>query len=282
MLVSEPKKPSPKTTLHDRGLTPKKSFGQNFMMDQHVNAIFATAASSLGKGATLIEIGAGTGSLTRHLLEVAPVVHAVERDRDLAPILREDFKDPIAKGHLVIHEADGARFDVTSVVSKENPGVLVGNLPYHLTSSVMLLTLHHRNVLKGGVFLVQKEVADRLAAHHNSKDYGFLTVVLGLAFTISKVTQVDKSAFWPVPKIDSTIIKLAKRDQSLIQTINIDRFIVFVREIFQKRRKKLSTILSGTLSKTEITEAGINPDDRPENLTPELFLALFLATKSDA
>lgn len=272
-----PKNPSAKTTLEDRGLRPKKSFGQNFMMDQRINVFFAEAAASLGRGLPIVEIGAGTGSLTHHLLGISPLVHAVERDRDLVPILREEFKEAIDRGALVLHEADGARFDLSTVLNPQTRGVLVGNLPYHLTSSIMLLSMRQRHLLKGGVFLVQKEVADRLCAKPNSKDYGFLTVVLNLAFSISKVYQVDKSAFWPVPKIDSTIIKLTSRDQGSAQLEHLEDLIVFVREIFQKRRKKLSTILAGKLTKEGITAQAISPDDRPENLSPEQFLALFTA-----
>lgn len=267
---------SPKTTLTSRGLVPKKSFGQNFMMDQRINAIFAQAAAGFGPGLPIIEIGAGTGSLTEHLLNTSPIVHAIERDRDLVPILRERFSAQVNQGTLVIHEADGARFDLSSILQADKPGVLVGNLPYHLTSSIMLLAMHHRHLIRGAVFLVQKEVADRLAAMPNSKDYGFLTVVLNLAFRIHKVHQVDKSAFWPVPKIDSTIIAFTPRtDQKDLD--DVDGFIIFVRSIFQKRRKKLSTILAGLISKETLMSLGISPDARPETLNAQQFLHMFEA-----
>ncbi len=268
-------KPSAKATILDHGLKPKKSFGQNFMVDQRVNAIFARAVFSLGQGPA-IEIGAGTGSLTRHLLENMSLVHAIERDRDLVPILNKDFAADIEKGSLIIHEADGARFDLSSVATKENPGILVGNLPYHLTSSIMLLALKNYTLLKGAVFLIQKEVADRVLSAPDSKVYGFMTVILNLAFTVSRVTNVDKSAFWPVPKIDSAIINLETKDQGISQVKDIEKLIVFVREIFQKRRKKLSTILAGQISKEQLVTLGIDPDQRPENLSPKDFLAMFL------
>lgn len=267
-------KPSAKSTILDRGLKPKKSFGQNFMLDQRVNLTFAHAVRSFGEG-VVVEIGAGTGSLTNHLLESATVVHAIERDRDLIPILKEQFADAEKNGSLVLHEADGARFDLANVLQKNHPGVLVGNLPYHLTSSVVLLALKHRALLKGMVFLVQKEVADRLIAPPNNKDYGFLTVVVKLAFTLERVTNVDRSAFWPVPKVDSSIIKLTTRDSGISQITDIDQFIKFVREIFQKRRKKLSTILAHRLTKDNFKNLGIDPNLRPENLDPKSFLVLY-------
>ena len=250
------------------------------MVDQRVNTIFAEAVRSFGDGRPVLEIGAGTGSLTSHLLFSSPLVHAVERDRDLVPILREHFANEIHEGHLIIHEADGARFDVASVFSPSNKGILVGNLPYHLTSSIILLGLSYRDLLLGGVFLVQKEVADRLVAEPNNKQYGFLTVILKLAFTVKKIANVDKSAFWPAPKIDSAIIQLTTADHGIAQVENTQNLIVFVREIFQKRRKKLSTILSSVIDRTSMVDLGIDPNLRPENLSPDQFLSLYLACQS--
>jgi 16S rRNA (adenine1518-N6/adenine1519-N6)-dimethyltransferase len=267
------KKLSPKNILIEQGLRPKKSFGQNFMVDQRINGILTAAVASLGKDLPIIEIGAGTGSLTDHLLGIAPVVHAVERDRELIPILKIHFAEQIKNRHLVLHEADGARFDLKSVINDQ--GILVGNLPYHLTSSIILLALKNRHLLRGAVFLVQKEVAERLVSRPNHKSYGFLTVILDLAFQIEVVSLVDKNAFWPVPKVDSAIIKMRVHDQGISRVRDLDAFIFFVRAIFQKRRKKLSTILAGELSKDDLLTLGICPDLRPENLQPGQFLQMF-------
>jgi 16S rRNA (adenine1518-N6/adenine1519-N6)-dimethyltransferase len=266
---------SPKACLLERELRPKKSFGQNFMLDQRINSIMSHAACSWGKGPPALEIGAGTGSLTNHLLASFALVHAVERDRDLIPILREQFKEPLSSGHLVLHEADGARFDIGSIVTDENPGVLIGNLPYHLTSSIIILALKNYRTLKGCVFLVQKEVADRLTADAGCKEYGFLTAVLGLAFTIEKIAPVHRSAFWPAPRVDSAIIKLDQRDFGISEITNIDEYLHFVRAIFQKRRKKLSTIMGKSMNKELFAKIGIDPDLRPEQLKPGQFLTLY-------
>lgn len=273
---------SPKHTILHHGLKPKKSFGQNFMMDERINGTLTSAVASFGVNLPVVEIGAGTGSLTAHLLSITPVVHAIERDRDLIPLLKEQFSEAIDQGHLILHEADGARFDLTTILSPTTPGVLVGNLPYHLTSSIVLLALKQLSVLKGAVFLVQKEVADRLVAGPNNKQYGFLTVILKLAFTMKKVINVDKSAFWPVPKVDSAIIHMTVLDHGISQVHDVDKLIVFVREIFQKRRKKLSTILAGKLEKQHLLHMGIDPDLRPENLTPGQFLQMYLAHSHSA
>jgi 16S rRNA (adenine1518-N6/adenine1519-N6)-dimethyltransferase len=265
-----------KNVLLNRGLKPKKSFGQNFMVDQHINSILSATVSSFGNNLPIIEIGAGTGLLTNHLLKISTPVHVIERDRDLIPLLKEQFVFHIAEHQLIIHEADGTRFDLAQVLSTKNPGILVGNLPYHLTSSIMLLALRNSSLLKGAVFLVQKEVADRLVAVPHNKQYGFLTAVLKLAFDIQQVAQVDKTAFWPIPKVDSTIIKMTIADHGISHVGDLDAYIIFVREIFQKRRKKLSTILTGKMNKENLISLNIDPNLRPENLLPSQFLTMFL------
>lgn len=268
---------NPKSAILERGLKPKKSFGQNFMVNEGINALFVSAASSWGTDNTVLEIGAGTGSLTAHLLEHFAMVHAVERDRDLVPILREHFAQEIAQNKLQIHEADGARFNIGEVFSEASPGIMVGNLPYHLTSSVIILALKNHRCLKGAVFMVQKEVAQRLTAAPNNKDYGFLTAILNLAFGMESIADVHKSAFWPAPRVDSAIIKLTAFDRGISAITDIQDFLVFVRSIFQKRRKKLSTILSSRISKEALAQIGIDPDMRPEQLEPVQFLALYKA-----
>lgn len=268
-------KKSPKSLILERGLKPKKSFGQNFMLDENINATLLSHALFWGKNNTVLEIGAGTGSLTAPLLESFTLVHAVERDRDLLPILRERFADDIIQNKLILHEADGARFDIASVFSKNAPGILVGNLPYHLTSSIIILALKNHSLLKGAVFLIQKEVADRLCAPPNTKDYGFLTAILNLAFVIQKVAKVDKSAFWPSPRVDSAIIRMSSEERGIHAIENIDDFLVFVRSIFQKRRKMLSTILSPQITKSELLQININPDLRPEQLEPGQFVEIY-------
>jgi 16S rRNA (adenine1518-N6/adenine1519-N6)-dimethyltransferase len=243
------------------------------MVDERINQVIADAARSLGENLPVIEIGAGSGSLTKHLINYFSCVHAVERDRDLVPVLRDFFKATLSSKNLFIHEADGARFNIAKVLDNK-AGILVGNLPYHLTSSILILTLINYKILSGAVFLVQKEVALRLAAEPNSKDYGFLTAVLCLAFRIELVAYVDKTSFWPVPKIDSAVIKLITRDAGISALNNISDYLFFVRSIFQKRRKKLSTILSH-FSRDVFASININADLRPENLAPAEFLKLY-------
>lgn len=264
---------SVKAKLISRGLKPKKSFGQNFMIDQNINHILAEAVLSLGSHSCL-EIGAGTGSLTNHLLKVCPLLYAVERDRDLIPMLAEEFKDDILNHKLILLEDSIKNLNLSSYFSIINKGILVGNLPYHLTSSILLLAITYKNILHGCIFLIQKEVADRLLAKPHSKDYNFLTVILQLVFSLSRVHQVSKHAFWPIPKVDATIIKLIPKP-SILKDDEITGMITWVRSLFQKRRKQLGTILSAKLSAADFMSININPHDRPENLTGDQFITLY-------
>lgn len=256
-----------KKELLEKGLSPKKSFGQNFMMDQRYNLAIVDAIGAAP--VTIIELGAGTGSLTEQLLKHYPHVIAVERDRDLVPILQEKFATEIASGHLLVREENAAKLDITSLLMAEQSAVLVGNLPYHLTSSIFFLALEHWHRLTRLVFLIQEEVADRIAAKPNCKTYGFLSVALGIGYTIEKTGRVPRSAFWPVPRVDSAIVCLTKTDLGLGALDDPKHFFTFVKMCFQKRRKKLSTILGRT------KECSINLDLRPENLTPPQFLQLY-------
>lgn len=261
-------------SLNELGLKPKKSFGQNFMMDQRINHMIKDTVASLAKDPIVLEIGVGAGSLTSHLVACARLVHGVERDRDLIPLLKQKFCSELEEKKFILHEEDGAKFDLSQVFTEER-GILVGNLPYHLTSSIVLLTIKNYHRLFGSVFLVQKEVADRLLANHNCKQYGFLTVVLQLAFKVSRVCNVDRKAFWPIPKVDSAVIKLTFKDSGISEVKDLDDFISFVRRIFQQRRKKLSTILTKDITKNQISSLAIDPNLRPENLSPQQFLKLY-------
>jgi 16S rRNA (adenine1518-N6/adenine1519-N6)-dimethyltransferase len=243
------------------------------MVDERINALIAENARSWGNDLCVIEIGAGLGALTKHLLKSFTQVHAIERDRDLVPLLRQFFEKELSANKLVLYEADAARFDLSPILSFEKRGVLVGNVPYHLTSTFIIMALLNYKLLHGAVFLVQKEVALRLAAQPDCKEYGFLSAVLNLAFKIELGAYVSKNSFWPVPKVDSAIIKLSTEDRGISKIENIKLYLDFVRSIFQKRRKKLSTILG--LSKSELALININADLRPENLQAHEFMALF-------
>ncbi len=271
--ISDMESKNPKEILKTRGLHAKKSFGQNFLTDPHHLEAIARETCHLKSNPEMIvfEIGAGLGALTRALLAQGAIVHAIERDRDLVPILHEEFADEVDAKKLVIHEANASTFDF----SKVTPGtfVLCGNLPYHLTSTLMLQALDVYQQLAGAVFMIQAEVAERIISGPGNKVYGLLSVLLQSRFEVSIVHQVPPGAFWPAPNVDSSVLRLVPK---LVQPqIDWPQFKSLVKMAFAQRRKTLKNALLKLEDATEkIQQAGINPLDRAENLSADDFVRL--------
>jgi len=193
----------------------KKSFGQNFLIDEsHVRAIAARVKSHVGPEDLVVEFGAGTGALTRALLDAGLRVHAIERDRDLIPVLHRDFAQAIEQELLVVHEANAVTFDLLALKAEQKAQnlILCGNLPYNLTSSFLFRTLEICHDVHAAIYLIQKEVADRICSGPNSRVYGMISVLLQARFICSKVRDIPRGAFRPVPKVDSTVIELVPRE----------------------------------------------------------------------
>lgn len=261
--------------LRAHGLRPKKSFGQNFLAEPHAAQAIATAATE-PEGGTVLELGAGLGALTRPLLARAARVVAVERDRDLVPILREELATPIAEGRLAIVEADAARLDwLDALGDGPAPRVVAGNLPYLITGRLLERATEVAARIDRAVFMVQAEVADRLAAKPGTSDYGALTVFVQAAFAVKKLLTVRAGAFHPRPEVDSAVVVLDPlRPPRAEET---DAFREAVKLAFGARRKTLRNAWSGIygLSKEELErraeQAGIDLGARGETLAVEDF-----------
>jgi 16S rRNA (adenine1518-N6/adenine1519-N6)-dimethyltransferase len=260
--------------FRERGLSPKKSFGQNFLADANVAKRVAELAAGGREGGTIVEIGAGLGALTEHLLLVASRVIAVERDRDLCPILREAFAVAVAEGKLEIVEADAKKVDfVGSLAQGPAPRVIAGNLPYQLTGPLLERTTALAGEIDRAVFMVQAEVADRLAASPGSEAYGALTVFVGAAFGVTRALHVGRGAFHPRPGVDSTVVVLTPlRPPRATET---DAFRAAVRGAFAQRRKTLknawSHLCPADVLQARATRAGIDLGRRGETLSVEEF-----------
>ncbi len=264
---------NPRDILKAKGLHAKKSFGQNFLTDPHHLEAIARETCHLRSNPDMIvfEIGAGLGALTRALLKQGAVVHAIERDRDLVPILLQEFAHEINAKRLVIHEANASTFDFSKVTT--DTFVLCGNLPYHLTSTLMLQALDVYQRITGAVFMIQAEVAERIVSGPGNKVYGLLSVLLQSRFEVSVVHQVPPGAFWPAPNVDSSVLRLVPK---LIQPqIDWPQFKTLVKMAFAQRRKTLKNTLSKLENATEkMEQAGINPLARAETLSAEDFVRL--------
>jgi 16S rRNA (adenine1518-N6/adenine1519-N6)-dimethyltransferase len=261
--------------LRAHGLRPKKRFGQNFLADPHAAGIIAEAATT-PPGGTVLEIGAGLGALTRPLLARAARVVAIERDRELVPLLAEDFAEPIAAGALTIVEADALRVDWPSLLAAgPAPRTLAGNLPYQITGALLEQAVHVAGAVDRAVFMVQAEVADRIVAAPGSDAYGALSVFVQAAFSARKILGVKAGAFHPRPDVASAVVLLIPARPPLAR--ETEAFRQAVKAAFGARRKTLRNAWRGLYGWTreELEErasaAGISLDARGETLSVEAF-----------
>jgi 16S rRNA (adenine1518-N6/adenine1519-N6)-dimethyltransferase len=278
--------PSPGELLRRHGLAPRKSWGQNFLHAREVLAEI-TAAADARPGHTIVEIGAGLGTLTAHLLAAGARVEAIERDRDLCTVLRAELgSDP----KFVLHEADAVRFDYAAIAQArraagEAPPTIVGNLPYQLTGALLFALLEEHEQTGPWIVMIQREVADRLCAPPGSKRYGGITAALARVRTISMVCLANRGCFLPPPRVDSAVIRLDPLPQPRGEVEDPAAYLELVRACFQRRRKTLANALLGVATREQaqrwIDEAGLDPQIRPERLGPEQFAALARARERE-
>ena len=277
-----------RAVLRRSGLSPKKGFGQNFLVSQHtVDAIAAACIpdSEVGR-ARVLELGAGTGALTRALALRARSVVAVERDRDLVPVLAEELAD-LPEGRVRIVEGDAQAVDpreLLGAADADSPRVLCGNLPYQITGRLLERAVVNADDVERVVFMVQLEVADRLAAEPGSKTYGALTVFVRAAFRCAKILTVGPGSFHPPPDVTSAVIRLEpERPRRAVET---DTFRAVVKGAFGTRRKTLRNAWRGVAPLDVIAaaaeNAGISLDARGETLSVDQFAAMAAALEANA
>jgi 16S rRNA (adenine1518-N6/adenine1519-N6)-dimethyltransferase len=262
----------PRDILKRLGLSPKHSWGQNFLSDDSVLERIAEQAM-LRPGEACVELGPGLGHLTRHLLATGAKVTAVERDRDMVRALNAQKIEG-----LTLVEGNAAETDFAKVAG-EDQVVVVGNLPYHLSSPILFEVLDQHAHVKRAVFTLQKEVVDRVAVEAGSRESGILTVMLSLHFDAICAFDVPAHFFHPPPKVDSAVLKLTRLPKPRAEVKDEARFRKVVKAGFAQRRKTLSNSL-----KTEKTlnaewgpvleKAGIDGQRRAETLSVEEFAAI--------
>lgn len=256
-------------------VVPKKRFGQNFLTDPRAARLIAEAATT-PEGGTVLEIGPGTGALTTPLAERAARVIAIERDPDLLPVLREKLAGPIERGTLTLVEGDATALDWPRLLADgPRPHAVAGNVPYLITGRLIEMATDAADHLDVAVFMVQKEVADRLIARPGSKEYGALTVFTAAAFDVQRVLVVRAGSFFPRPEVDSAVVKLVPvRPRRAPET---EAFRAAVKAAFGMRRKTLRNAwrdLCGWSAEeiaARAAAAGISLDARGETLSVEQF-----------
>ena len=256
-----------------RGARAQKSMGQNFLMsDEVISSI--VSASTLSPDVPLVEIGPGLGVLTRVLAPNVKKMWAIELDKHKVEILNKELE----LLSLEIVNRDALKLDLSELWGDQK-GYLVGNLPYYITSPLIMHFLEQADRLNGMTIMVQKEVAERIAAPPGSKTYGVLSIAVQISAEVTKIRDVLPGAFWPAPKVTSAVIRLDLRPYPGFDVDKRDFFRV-VKAAFSQRRKTLGNSLAGGLGlkKEEVVkrlqDAGISDGRRAESLSIEEFQKL--------
>ncbi|MBU3810716.1 MAG: 16S rRNA (adenine(1518)-N(6)/adenine(1519)-N(6))-dimethyltransferase RsmA [Candidatus Niameybacter stercoravium] len=252
----------------------QKKFGQNFLIDPHVLDKIINAAE-ITKEDCVIEIGPGIGSVTQALIDNAGKVISIEIDDQLIPILTEQFGE--CENFRLIHK-DVLKVDLHKLIAEESPNrriKVVANLPYYITTPIIMMLLEHNLPIESITVMVQKEVADRMASGPGSKQYGAITVAMKYYCDTYLVANVPQNCFMPRPNVDSAVIKLTLHQEPIVDIDNEEQLLKIIKAAFSQRRKTLLNTLASNgnlgLSKEEIKnildESGIGASTRGETLS---------------
>lgn len=257
-------------------MRPKKSLGQNFLKSGKVLGDIVRAGE-VSADDIVLEIGPGKGALTEKLLETGAKVYAVEKDRDLIPFLSEKFASYIDSGKLQLIEADILEFDPRSYKLEAKSYKLIGNIPYYITGAIIRKFLESDFQPSLAVFLVQKEVAERIVARDKKESILSLSVK---AYGEPKlVAKVPKRYFTPEPKVDSAVLLISNISKKNFRNLKEEDFFFVVKSAFGQKRKTMLKNLSGAgISKENLVftteNLTLDPKIRAEDLSIEQFLAL--------
>ncbi len=258
---------------------PKKRFGQNFLTDQNILHEIIRAIAPQADD-LMVEIGPGQGAMTKLLLEQLKHLQVVELDRDLVVLLKKQF----SADKLQIHSGDALQFDFASIARAAANGPdtagsgnarrlrVVGNLPYNISSPLLFHLADCADVVIDQHFMLQKEVVERMVAEPGSRDYGRLSVMLQWRYRMSLLFIVPPEAFDPPPKVESAIVRMVPIEQPL--ACRADLLGQVVTKGFSQRRKVIRNCLAGMFDESELREAGIDPQLRPEAIPLENYVAL--------
>ncbi|MBL4931436.1 16S rRNA (adenine(1518)-N(6)/adenine(1519)-N(6))-dimethyltransferase RsmA [Clostridium paridis] len=249
-----------------------KSLGQNFLIDDSV-LVDIVSGAEIGPDDLVIEIGPGVGTLTRELLKKAKKVVAIELDSELIPILTNELGDN--PNFRLVHE-DALKVDFNKIIGEEKSVKLVANLPYYVTTPIIARLLNEGYNFKSLTIMIQKEVAERINAEPNCKEYGALSILVQYFCDTKIIRKVSPQSFIPRPKVDSIVIRLDKLDKPKAELKDKELFFSIVRNSFNMRRKTLwNALKSFGLSKEDLEEvflkAGIDQKRRGETLSIEEF-----------
>lgn len=244
---------------------PRKRFGQNFLQDQSIIHKIIECINPQ-PDQSIVEIGPGLAALTKPLIERLGHLDVIELDRDIISYLQQNFTNE----QITIHEGDALKFDFSFNDKKIR---VVGNLPYNISTPIMFYLSNFPNI-QNMVFMLQKEVVQRICAKPDSGDYGKLTIMLQHKFKCRYLLDVPPESFYPAPKVDSAIISLTPRTDYDWHIVNEEKLNLVVSQAFNQRRKTISNSLKPLFDSTQLSEIGLDVKKRAENLTIEDYIKL--------
>ncbi|RKM61564.1 16S rRNA (adenine(1518)-N(6)/adenine(1519)-N(6))-dimethyltransferase RsmA [Butyrivibrio sp. XB500-5] len=270
-----------KEVLSKYNMSAKKKFGQNFLIDANVLSGIVDA-SGVTKDDCVLEIGPGIGSLTQYLAESAKRVVAVEIDKSLIPVLGDTLSE---YDNVTVINEDILKVDIDKIIEEYNDNKkikVVANLPYYITTPIIMKLFESDAPIESVTVMVQKEVADRMSMGPGNKDYGSLSLAVGFYASAELVMDVPPSSFIPQPGVGSAVVHLKRFDKPAVEVKDEKYMFEIIRTSFNQRRKTLSNSLSNNpalkVSREKVVEAlvsmGLNEKIRGEVLTLSQFAAL--------
>jgi 16S rRNA (adenine1518-N6/adenine1519-N6)-dimethyltransferase len=254
--------------LAAHGLRPSRALGQNFVSDPNTVRRIARLAG-IGPASSVLEFGAGLGSLSLALAETGAKVVAVEVDRYLLPVLRS-VVEPVG---VEVVEGDAMTLNVSRLLADRGGGAwsLVANLPYNLATPLVIRTLVEVPAINRLLFMVQREVGERMAAKVGDPAYGSVSVRVAYFARSSVVGKVPASVFIPRPRVESVLVQMERRDQPAVPVADVsyERLAAVVKAGVAQRRKMLRSSLAGVVDPAAFERAGVRPQARAEELTVE-------------
>ncbi|MCD6273792.1 MAG: ribosomal RNA small subunit methyltransferase A [Deltaproteobacteria bacterium] len=271
---------SPRTLLSAWDLRPQKKMGQNFLSDPSTAEMIITRAG-IGSNDTLLEVGAGLGALTVPAARASKKVYAVEKDQRLIDLLKTELIVSNISNTVLIN-SDILRLDLKKLVKGETEKIIViGNLPYNISSILLVRLIENRDIISRAVLMFQKEMAKRIYADPNCKDYSRLSVMAQYCADIKKIATIKAPLFFPKPKVDSEVIELTFKTEPQYKAYDEQLLFRVIKAAFSKRRKTLKNSLSGNILNIDakksfslLNQAGIDPVRRAESLTVPEFVKL--------
>lgn len=259
----------------------KKSFGQNFLVDQNYIKKIVSAVGP-GKDDTILEIGPGRGALTRELVGSAGRVLAIELDRDLAGVLASEFD---GQENFELIQADALDIDFADLL-KDSRAKLVANLPYNISTAILQKLIGHRDCFTEMTLMFQKEVVQRITAGTDSSERGYLTVLVEAYLTTEKLFDVPSAAFRPVPKVENSVARLTPNNDRSIKIDNEGLFQELISQSFRQKRKTLQNNLKNATGRLKslieqsaglgsvFEKAGLDGRERAEVIPIDVWISL--------